>query len=55
MPIEGADILIFDPTDPIHNLSAAVVLSVRIPPGLARLTPVIVRYFEQDPSASVGK
>jgi hypothetical protein len=47
-PIQGAAILIADPQDP--NLSSArlILLSVRFPPDLARLTPTIIRYLERD-------
>jgi hypothetical protein len=41
IPIAGVAILLPDQPD-------LVLLSVRLPPGLARLTPVIIRDVERD-------
>jgi hypothetical protein len=48
IPIVGAAILIIDPPNLIGNPPDLVLLSVRFPPDLARLTPAIVRYVERD-------
>jgi hypothetical protein len=50
-PILGAAILIVDRPNLIGNPPNLVLLSVRFPPDLARLTPAIVRYVER---AAVG-
>jgi len=47
LPIVGAAILIVDP-NLIANPRALVILSIRVPPALAPLTPAIVRYVERD-------
>ena len=47
-PIQGAAILIVDPQNPIPSSARLVLLSVRFPPDLARLTPTIIRYVERD-------
>ena len=47
-PIQGAAILIADPHNPILSSARLVLLSVRFPPDLARLTPTIIRYVELD-------
>ncbi len=46
LPISGAAILITDSTHQIRDIPHLVLLSVRFPPDLARLTPAIVRYIE---------
>jgi hypothetical protein len=49
MPIAGAAILIGDPPpSPTGEPPDMLLLSVRLPPKLDRLTPVIIRYFERD-------
>jgi len=50
-PIVGAAILIVEPANLIGNPPNLVLLSVRFPPDLTRLTPVIVRFVKRD---SVG-
>ncbi len=47
-PIVGAAILIVDSPNLIGNPPNLILLSVRFPPDLARLTPAIVRYIERD-------
>jgi hypothetical protein len=55
MPILGAAILIVDPPpNPSGDPPDAVRLSVRVPPGLTRLTAAIVRCFERD-TAGAGR
>jgi hypothetical protein len=45
-PIAGAAILLGVPGD-VQEPPDLLLLSVRLPPAMARLTPVIVRYFER--------
>jgi hypothetical protein len=51
IPIVGAAILIVDPPSPIGHPPDVVLVSVRLPPDLARLAQVIVHFAESD---SVG-
>jgi hypothetical protein len=54
-PIQGAAILIADPQNPILSSARLVLLSVRFPPDLARLTPTIIRYVERDVLGGTGR
>jgi hypothetical protein len=56
MPIVGAAILLVDPPpEPDGDSPDAVLLSVRVPANLTRLTPQIVRYVERDTVAAAQK
>ncbi len=56
MPIAGAAILIGDPPpNGIGDPPDMVLLSVRFPPQLTRLTPAIVRYVERDTLGAARK
>ncbi len=49
LPIKGVAILLGDPTQSsLLGESRLLLLSVRLPPDLARLTPAIIRYVERD-------
>jgi hypothetical protein len=48
LPITGAAILHIDPAHMDRNIPHLMVLSVRLPRDLARLSPTIVRCFERD-------
>jgi len=48
LPIAGAAILLIDSPHPAGNVPHLLLLSVRFPRELARLTPTIVRYVERD-------
>jgi hypothetical protein len=54
-PIVGAAILIVDPPNLVGNPPNLVLLSVRFPPDLARLTPAIISYVEQDAAGTARK
>jgi hypothetical protein len=53
-PIRGAAIIISDSPDNVDGPDL-VLLSVRVPPALARLTPVIVGQAERDTIGAVRK
>jgi hypothetical protein len=46
LPIAGAAILLSDSTHSVGDIPHLLLLSVRLPPDLARLTPAIVSYVE---------
>jgi hypothetical protein len=54
LPIAGAAILLIDPSSPVGDIPHLMLLSVRFPPDLARLAPVIIRYAERE-AAVVGR
>jgi hypothetical protein len=54
-PIVGAAILIVDPPNLVGNPPNLVLLSVRLPPDLARLTPAIISYVERDAAGTARK
>jgi hypothetical protein len=55
MPIAGAAILIHPPPGQTGEPPDMVLLSVRLPPKLNRVTPVIIRYFERDTVGAARK
>lgn len=55
LPIAGAAILLIDSPHPSGNVPHLLLLSVRFPRDLARLTPTIVRYVERDAVAATRK
>jgi hypothetical protein len=54
LPIAGVAILLMDSPHPTSNIPHLVLLSIRFPPDLARLTPTIVHYVEHE-AAKVGR
>jgi hypothetical protein len=54
LPIRGAAIIIVDPPNVVGGPDL-VLLSVRVPPALAGLTPAIIRYVERDAVGALRK
>jgi len=52
LPITGAAILLIDSTHPTTNVPHLVLLSLRLPGGLARLAPTIVHAVERNAAAA---
>jgi hypothetical protein len=55
LPIAGAAILRIDSPHPTGNVPHLILLSVRLPPDLARLTRTIVRYVEHNAADATRK
>jgi len=55
LPIAGAAILLMEPTHHVGDVPHLVLLSVRFPPDLSRLTPAIVRYFKREAVVATRK